>query len=141
MFLELLSYISGKNELQQKIEMTAPVLMVYKNMDSGLINEDSNVYLSKRFYIPKVNQEDTPIPTESSVQILNEPEMIVATYRFMTDYRASMSDYINNRDLLIQLLGDQAKDYDTVNFITAGYDSPSVSVGRRNEVILKKKTN
>ena len=137
MFMKLFKYISGDNVQQQKVEMTAPVLMVYQNMNNELITKDSTVDMSMRFYVPKVNQGNTPTPRQSDVFIKSEPEMTVATYRF--GGWASISDYITNRDKLISMLGDQAKDYDTINMITAGYDSPMTFFNRRNEVILKKK--
>lgn len=137
MFMKLFKYISGDNSQQKKIEMTAPVLMVYQNMNNELITKDSNVDMSMRFYVPKINQDDTPLPKQSDVFIKSEPEMTVAAYRF--GGRASIADYISNRDKLISMLGDQAKDYDTINMITAGYDSPMIFFDRRNEVILKKK--
>ena len=121
--------------------MTTPVLMDYQNMENGIMHENSNTYMSMRFYIPQAYQANTPIPTDGSVQIITEPEMIVATYHFLTNYQVGMPEYIYHRDLLIQMLGDQAKYYDLHNMITAGYDSPMVTVGRRNEVMLKKKTN
>jgi len=137
MFGRLLNYISGANKEQQKIEMTAPVLMIYQNMnDNDLINENSYVSISKRFYIPKINQENTPVPISTEESIITEPEMTVATYRF--GGKASLQDYIYYRDLLISKLGEQAKDYDLVNMIAASYSSPSTLFNRRNEIILKK---
>lgn len=137
MFMKLFKYISGDNSQQTKIEMTSPVLMFYQNINNELMNKDSNVDMSMRFYVPKVNQDNTPTPKQSDEFIKSEPEMTVATYRF--GGWASISDYMSNRDLLISMLGDQAKDYDTYNMITAGYDSPMTWFNRRNEVILKKK--
>jgi len=137
MFMKLFKYISGDNSQQTKIEMTSPVLMFYQNINNELMTKDSNVDMSMRFYVPKVNQDNTPTPKQSDEFIKTEPEMIVATYRF--GGWASISDYMSNRDMLISILGDQAKDYDTYNMITAGYDSPMTWFNRRNEVILKKK--
>lgn len=121
----------------QKIKMTAPVLMVYKNMNNELINKNSNVEASMLFYVPKAQQDNTPLPKQSDQFLKSEPEAIVATYRF--DGWASVSDFIAKRDKLIQMLGDNAKDYDTINMITASYDSPMTLFNRRNEVFLVKK--
>ena len=141
MFMRLFGYISGKNNQQREIEMTAPVLIDYQNMNKGLIVQDSNVYASMRFYVPKASQENTPFPNDGKVKIIIEPEMIVAAYCFLTDYREDVSDYIYHRDVLIQRLGDQGKYYDLNNFMTAIYDSPMVNFGRRNEVLFKMKTS
>ena len=139
MFMKLFNYISGDNKMAQKVEMTAPVLSVYQNMNNELINKNSNVMMSMRFYIPKANQGNPPIPNQSDIFIITEPEMVVATYRF--GGWADSEKYIANRDLLISKLGDQAKDYDLINMITAGYDSPMSFFDRRNEIFLKKKQN
>jgi hypothetical protein len=138
MFRRLFNYISGANDAQEKIEMTAPVLRMYQNMNGNeLINQNSYVTITERFYIPKVNQQNTPIPTNAQESIVIEPEMIVATYRF--GGKANFEDYIYYRDLLISKLGEQAQEYDLVNMITAGYSSPYTLFNRRNEIILKKK--
>ena len=82
MFKKLFKYISGDNNQNRKVQMTAPVLTVYKNVDNNLINKNSNVLASMRFYVPKDAQENTPVPNDSNQFIQTEPEMIVATYRF-----------------------------------------------------------
>ena len=141
MFWKLFNYISGNNNLKQKIEMTTPVLMNYQNNDNGLVSMNSNVNISMQFYVPQAFQANTPIPSENSVNIIDQPETIFATYRFTTNFYESMSDYLNNRDALIKMLGDNAKNYDVNNIVTAGYQSPFTIFGRRNEVLLRKINN
>jgi hypothetical protein len=136
LFGKLFSYISGNNDAQQKIDMTAPVLNYMKSLNGQLINRDSMVEITMGFYVPKVNQPYTPNPNADDVFIQREPEETFAVIRF-SGY-ASINDFIKQRDVLIEALGSEAVNYDTVNMLTAGYSAPFVVVGRINEVWLKK---
>lgn len=135
-FGKLFSYISGNNDAQQKIDMTAPVLTHMKSLNGQVINRDSMVEVTMGFYVPKVNQASTPKPNANDVFIQNEPESTYAVIRF-SGY-ATMNEFMKNRDVLIEALGSEAVNYDTVNMITAGYSAPYVVIGRINEVWLKK---
>jgi hypothetical protein len=135
MFWTLFGYIGGENDQKKKIEMTAPVTTVFKSSDSRAISMTSNALMTMRFYVPKSNQANTPNPTGNAF-LQDEPEAQYATIRF--GGWASMNDNLSYRDKLIKALGADASKYDTVNFITAGYDSPFNFIGRRNEVWLKQ---
>jgi len=74
--------------------------------------------MEMRFYVPKDFQKDTPVPTNEAY-LVDEPEMIAAVARF--GGYASVDDYLKYRDLLIEKLGEEAKNYDTINMMTAGY--------------------
>lgn len=135
MFGKLFKYISGENEAKQKIAMTSPVTFDYKSSDSENMNKDSNVKMAMRFYVPSEFQENTPTPT-GDAYIEEDPAMTAAVIRF-SGY-AKMDDYMTQRDLLIKKLGDEAKKYDCVNIMAAGYDPPFKPIGRTNEVWLRK---
>ena len=135
MFGKLFAYISGQNDQSQKIDMTSPVTTLFKNSDNRLITADSNVVMTMRFLVPKINQDNVPNPTGDAF-IMTDPETEYATIRFSG--WATMNDYLSHRDLLIQVLGASASQYDTVNFITAGYNDPFTQTNRRNEVWLRK---
>ena len=135
MFWTLFNYISSKNDQNVKIEMTAPVTMFYKNTKNELINRNSDIEMTMKFYVPKENQNNTPIPTENAF-IEEIPEMTVASIRY--GGWASINTYLSFRDKLIKRLGDESENYDKVNFVSAGYDSPFNLIGRRNEVWLIK---
>jgi len=137
MFRKLFNYISGSNDKSASIQMTAPVTMVFKNSQNELMNLNSNCSVTMSFYVPKNNQDNTPLPTDSSVFVQTMNEFTVATIRFSGF--ATMNDNLKNRDALIQKLGSLASNYDTINIITAGYDSPFTLFNRRNEVWLLKK--
>lgn len=140
MFGKLFNYISGKNNENKKISMTAPVLVDHDNFNSNNIDVNSKCEMSMKFYVPKENQNDTPNPTgENNMFVKSEPEMIVAVSKF--GGYATMTDYLKHRDMIVNALGDEAKDYDQVNFMTAGYDPPFKPFNRTNEVWLRKITN
>lgn len=135
MFNKLFKYITGQNERQQKIAMTSPVTFDFQKNDADLITEQSNLKMSMRFYVPKEHQANTPQPTGDAF-LQDDPESTFAVIRF--GGYASITDYIRYRDMLIQRLGDQAKSYDLVNMMAAGYDPPFKPIGRTNEVWLRK---
>ncbi len=138
MFQKLFGYISGQNDQNQKIAMTAPVTYNLNNQSSNtLLNNNSNCNITMRFYVPQELYSKTPNPT-GDAYIQTEPEMIVAAIRF--GGFATMNDYLYNRDVLIQKLGAEASKYDVVNMITAGYDPPFRTEGRTNEVWFRKIT-
>ena len=136
MFFSLFNYISGANNNKQKIEMTAPVLMQYASKDNTKINKNSAVSVSMNFYIPSKFKNNTPQPTSNGVFIREIPETIVAVSRF--GGYAKIDDFITNRDALLKALGSDSKNFDAVNMITAGYDSPFMIFFRRNEIWLTK---
>ena len=114
--------------------MTAPVKMQMSSASE--ITEDSNVNMTMSFYVPKVMQDSTPIPTDDTLKVVNMDKTTFATIRFSG--RAATNDQLEHRDKLIKALGDEASQYDTVNMIIAGYDAPFVIFNRRNEVWLRK---
>ena len=60
-FRKLFNYISGKNQKNEEIKMTAPVTQVKKNGN-----------MTMQFYLPsKFNKENTPYPSSLDVKILN----------------------------------------------------------------------
>jgi len=137
-FRRLFNYISGKNVEGKKIEMTSPVLMAMIPTNQGeLINMNSDMKVDMKFYIDKSTEADMPIPNDSSVKITALGENTYAVIRFSGF--AGMSDYIEKRNKLVKLLGQDANLYDTVNIMTAGYDAPWKIIGRRNEVWIPKK--
>ena len=119
MFQELFKYISGNNDAQMKIDMTAPVETRFQSMDSSAISQDSDVQMKMKFYVPAAVQNNTPKPLSEKVSIENDPSQVIAAIRF--GGFPTLNDYMAKRDELIQLLGDDAKNFDTVNFSTAGY--------------------
>jgi hypothetical protein len=137
LFGKLFKYISGSNSDEQKISMTVPVTINYESKDKEEIVKNSSCEMSMSFYVPPEFNEKTPKPIGENMFIKEIPEMIVAVSRF-SGY-ASVDDYMKHRDLIVQALGpDEAKNFDSVNLMTAGYDAPFQPFFRRNEVWLRK---
>ena len=124
-FRKLFNYISGRNEDNEKINMTTPVTQFEKNGN-----------MSMQFYLPsKFNLKNAPKPTRKNVRIVN----IEGGYYAVTRYsgRASDKNFIKHRDILL-------KELKTNNFTTMGpsiratYDSPfTLPMNRRNEAMIK----
>ncbi|RMZ94033.1 Heme-binding 2, partial [Brachionus plicatilis] len=129
MFGRLFRYITGQNDKNQKIQMTAPVLNEIKKLDG------QKCLFTMRFYIPKANQVNTPVPTGNAV-LTDMPEFTVAATRF--GGFASMNDYMQHDSQLKQQLISQLNKFDTQTIITAGYNSPFEFADRINEVWIKK---
>ncbi len=59
-FRKLFNYISGSNEKNQEIKMTAPVTQIEKNGN-----------MTMQFYLPsKFNKDNAPKPSNSDIKIL-----------------------------------------------------------------------
>ena len=129
LFGRLFRYISGQNDKNQKIAMTAPVLNEIKQLDG------QECLFTMRFYIPKANQQDTPVPTGNAV-LTDMPELTVAANSF--GGFATMNDYMQHNDLLKQLIGADLDKFDTQTIFTAGYNSPFELFDRTNEVWIRK---
>ena len=136
MFNNLFNYISGANSDKQKMDMTAPVVMSYVSKNNRTINKDSEVTACMSFYIPSKFKNNTPKPSANNVDIRELPEFVTAVVRF--GGYANLNDYMKNRDELVKALGSDAKSYDTINMVTAGYNSPYMILFRKNEVWIPK---
>lgn len=125
-FGRLFDYISGNNDSQTKIPMTAPVFMdraqaADQTMMSFVMPADFNV-------------EDTPIPLDQAVSIEEVSDYTVATITFngrlqegnITKHQALLESWIDAQGLTV--IGE-AK--------TAGYNAPfTLPAMRRNEVLI-----
>ena len=137
LFWQLFQYISGNNSDHQKIAMTTPVKMDYKCKNDNKVDNNTPCEMTLSFFVPKEFNDKTPMPDGPNMDIQEIPEMIVAASRF--GGYAKLENYMHHRDLILKALGpDQAKNYDSVNLLTAGYDPPFKPILRRNEVWLRK---
>ena len=73
MFRKLFNYISGQNDKQIKIPMTAPVSVL---IEPGAGPNCESTF-TMAFYVPAAFQDDTPQPAESGVSIEERPEFKV----------------------------------------------------------------
>ena len=124
-FRKLFGYISGQNEINQKIEMTAPVT---------LIKEKNRTMM--QFFLPSnFNENNVPNPTSSDLEILNIEGGFYAVIQYsgrssdnnFKKYERILRDALSNEKILI--IGSE---------IRATYNSPFVIPSlRRNEAMFK----
>ena len=122
-FRTVAGYIFGGNQSQQKIAMTAPVIM--KMGDSA----------SMSFVMPsKYNMQDLPTPSNNQVKLIQESPKILAVIRF-GGY--SSTDKIKKyaEQLYIELKSNNLETRGELLFL--GYNAPWDVTNRRNEVAIE----
>ena len=121
-FRSVANYIFGGNERNQKISMTAPVVMD--------LNDSASLY----FVLPsKFALDQLPKQNSSSVQIseLGPTTMAVVLFSgFSTDAK------ISAQCAVVQRFAEEHKLLHKSEFQYMGYNAPWDVVGRRNEVAL-----
>ncbi|KAK9915233.1 hypothetical protein WJX75_006502 [Coccomyxa subellipsoidea] len=135
-FKRLFNYISGENEPQVKINMTAPVVTKVEHGDGPFCKSNFTV----SFFVPFAEQDDTPQPSSKDLFIQSTPS---ATF-FVSSYGGFGMDDITisakAADLAKKLL-KRGESFQEGVFWTAGYDPPFRLQNRHNEIwILKKET-
>ncbi|GAY65380.1 hypothetical protein CUMW_240630 [Citrus unshiu] len=136
-FLQLFDYIQGKNEYEQTIEMTAPVITEVLPSDGPFCESSFTV----SFYVPKVNQANPPPAKGLHIQQWK------ATYAAVRQFSGFVSDSNIGEEaaaLQASLAGTEwaaaiekrrAED-PTSSYIVAQYNSPFEFYNRVNEIWL-----
>ncbi len=121
-FRSVANYIFGGNERNQKISMTAPVVMD--------LNDSASLY----FVLPsKFALDQLPKPNSSSVQISELGPTTMAVVRFSG---FSTDAKISAQCAVVQRFAEEHKLLHKSEFQYMGYNAPWDVVGRRNEVAL-----
>jgi len=124
-FMRLFRYISGSNEAEQKIAMTAPVLMKNQGEDTGM-----------SFIVPReVAAGKVPAPKDAAVMMDNLPAGRFAVYRY-----SGGRNEANEQEALGKLRAwIEARKLDVTGEPLFGYyDPPWIPPFlRRNEVMLR----
>ena len=124
-FRKLFNYISGENEKNEEIKMTAPVTQLQK---------DGNTFM--QFYLPlKFNKENIPNPSNSNVKISKMKAGFYAVIKYSG--RNSEKNFIKHRNILEEEL---KKNNISIlsSAIKASYNSPfTLPMLRRNEAMYK----
>ncbi|XP_050726368.1 heme-binding protein 1-like [Eriocheir sinensis] len=129
-FWPLFRYITGNNNKNTDIPMTAPV--------TTRLQQNGEAWDSQMcFYIPKAHQQNPPEPADEAVKVVNRPAMNVFARR--VGGNLTSSEWKNLRDELKTLLETNEPSADLSFYYTAGYDSPRKATNRRNEVWYEKK--
>ena len=124
-FRKLFNYISGDNKNNEEIKMTTPVTQIEKKGS-----------MTMQFYLPsRFNKENTPIPSNSDIKILNIKEGYYAVIRYSG--RASDKNFIKHKDILQNEL--KKDDISILSApIKATYDGPfTLPLRRRNEAMFE----
>ena len=124
-FRKLFNYISGNNEKNEEIKMTTPVTQMKKKGN-----------MTRQCYLPsKFNKENTPVPSNSDIKILNIKEGYYAVIRYSG--RASDKNYTKHKNIL----ENELKKDDILILsaaIKATYDGPfTLPLSRRNEAMFE----
>ncbi len=142
-FGKLFKYISGANEGETDIAMTAPVLMDENNkkgteipMTAPVFMDETNGTSVMSFVLPKeYTLETAPKPTNPEVSLSELKNYKVATIRF----NGTLSDgnVSKHRKILEEWL--TKSDYKAISEpVTAGYNAPfTLPMMRRNEVLIE----
>ena len=128
-FRKLFNYISGSNEENQEIKMTAPVTQIEKNGN-----------MTMQFYLPsKFDENNVPTPTNLDVKVLNMKGGYFAAITYSG--RASDKNFIKHKEILEnQLKKDEISILSPP--IRATYNSPfTLPMLRRNEVMFEIERN
>ncbi len=124
-FRKLFNYISGNNEKNEEIKMTTPVTQIEKKGS-----------MTMQFYLPsRFNKENTPIPSNSDIKILNIKEGYYAVIRYAG--RASDKNFTKHKGVLENELKK-----DNISILSAAikatYDGPfTLPLRRRNEAMFE----
>ena len=121
-FGKLFRYISGSNESEEKIAMTAPVYM----------NEDKS---EMAFVMPlDVHQKGAPEPMGENVSLRTTEPRYVAAIRY-GGYTNASKEVTYTKRLMKALEDNSIEAKGAVEFL--GYDSPYKFYNRRNEVMVE----
>ena len=128
-FRKLFNYISGSNEKNQEIKMTAPVTQIEKNGN-----------MTMQFYLPsEFDKSNVPNPSNSEVKILNMKGGYFAAITYSG--RASDKNFLKHKEILKNQLKE-----DNITILSppirATYNSPfTLPMLRRNEVMFEIEKN
>ena len=121
-FGKLFRYISGSNEAEEKIAMTAPVYM----------NKDKS---EMAFVMPlDVHQKGAPEPMGENVSLRITEPRYVAAIRY-GGYTNASKEATHTKRLMKALEDNSIEAKGAVEFL--GYDSPYKFYNRRNEVMVE----
>lgn len=136
-FLQLFDYIQGKNEYQQQIEMTAPVITEVKPSDGPFCATSFVV----SFFVPKENQANTPPAKGLHVQRWGQTHVAVRQFSgFVADEdvgkeAASLYNSIAGT-IWSDAIDKTHAGENTTLYIVAQYNSPFEFDNRVNEIWL-----
>ena len=128
-FMTLFKYISGSNETQEKMKMTAPVLkkITAKTPFTSDVTSTMSFYLGSKY-----QNGEAPKPTNTDVYLQKLPfkKVAVITYSGYSNKGTEQQNLVT----LGNFLTKNNMKFNTEFYFTAGYDSPFKFLFRHNEV-------
>jgi len=125
-FNALFRYISGDNDSREKIAMTTPVYM-----------ETQEDVQTMEFVLPKKYKETAPQPIANGVEVYQSEQAYFAAIRY--GGYSNESKVLKAKQRLFSVL-DKEQIEITGDILVLSYDSPYKFYNRRNEVIVKVKS-
>jgi len=124
-FSKLFQYISGNNENNEKIAMTAPVYMTQENGKNTM-----------EFVLPsKYSKENAAMPNDKTIEVYNSKPGYYAAIQF-GGY--SNSEKVNKHyELLVEEIKKNKLSIIDKRPIALSYNSPYKVFNRRNEVLVE----
>ncbi|XP_002158633.1 heme-binding protein 2 [Hydra vulgaris] len=130
MFQNLFKYISGENDQNVKIPMTAPVLVSVKSLPENFRD------IKMHFFVPPTSLV-IPKPTSDAVKLEKYPKFC-AYVRVFGGYQMGVNkDMFFQRKQLTDALDKAGLKYNEKNLIYAGYNSPFKLFNRHNEIMVE----
>ena len=133
----LFRYITGANQREQKIAMTAPVRTESERiaMTTPVQTATRNGQFSMRFFLPTdVAKEGAPAPLDPRLHLVNVPETTIAALRYSGVATQATRDH--NAAVLMGVLARSVWKPDGAVF-QFNYDPPfTIPMLRRNEVAV-----
>jgi hypothetical protein len=139
-FIRLFKYISGNNKKQQKISMTAPVIMDSKAeeiaMTAPVFQEKSDKLWLMQFVLPaQYTLATAPIPSDPSINLKEIPSKKVAVLRY-SGFLSEQSIAEKTKELQSWLDTERLRAISPAR--SAGFDPPwTLPFLRRNEVHIE----
>ncbi|XP_055999407.1 heme-binding protein 2-like [Ostrea edulis] len=132
-FQRLFKYITGNNQSEKKIEMTAPVST---KVEPGAGPNCENTF-TVSFFIPPEHQENPPQPKNPDVFVEERPgfEAYVRTFGGF----ANEESWVTEARKLSEDLKEKTEEIRQDYWYSAGYNSPFQLFGRTNEIWFVKK--
>lgn len=142
-FGRLFGYISGENQTNQKVSMTAPVLASEEDGANGESIEMTAPVIADQeadgwryaFVLPNsYTLANAPIPTNPEVKLVQVEPKLVAVLRFSGSWNET--DFRTNSDRLLLWISENQLESASSPRV-AGYDPPwTIPFLRRNEVMI-----
>jgi len=137
-FSELFKFIVGVNTEGEEIDMTAPVVMEFR--ETG--NEDE-VAMSMCFWLGSEHQTDPPQPLNDKIYIYQDEGSYLLWVRKFSGWAISVEDWREELGVLRKALkADNREVWNEDLYYTAGYDHvEKADKDRRNEIWIPAATN